>query len=269
MSNQLPPAHVSVKDFGKIKIHTLVTPDGMFANATHIIELPSQLILVDGHFFAQYAQQFRELADSLQKPITRFYISHDHPDHYIGMGDAFADAQVYALKEIKDAIARDGQKVLEERQQNFGPLIASKLNPPAFIVNPGEETIDGVRFLFEKLEHAESPIALVIKLPDFGVLIAQDLVYNHAHLFITGPTQSWENALIRYRDQETYTTIFAGHGEPSGKEVFDKALAYLNKATEILASAVNGNDYKTRILEAYPDYAAAGFIDIYLPFLFH
>ena len=63
----------------------------MFANTSHIIELPSQLILVDGQFFAPYAAELKDYVDRLGKPVTRFYISHEHPDHYIGFGDAFPD----------------------------------------------------------------------------------------------------------------------------------------------------------------------------------
>ena len=105
MSNQLPKASsFLITEKGNVKVHSLIAPDEMFANATHIIELPNELVLIDGHFFAQYAAEFRALADSLNKPITRFYISHDHPDHFIGMGDAFSDVDVYALKSTKENI---------------------------------------------------------------------------------------------------------------------------------------------------------------------
>lgn len=45
----LPKATISVvKDNGKVKVHTLVTPGDMFANTSHVIELPTQLIIVEG-----------------------------------------------------------------------------------------------------------------------------------------------------------------------------------------------------------------------------
>ncbi|XHR96084.1 hypothetical protein ACFJIV_05195 [Mucilaginibacter sp. UC70_90] len=128
MTNQLPKASIYlVKDNGNVKVHTLVSPAPMFANATHIIELPGELILVDGQFFAQYGQEFRTLADSIQKPITRFYVTHDHPDHYLGMGDAFANAKVCALPEIIESLLKHGPRQLLEKQQQMGSLIASKL----------------------------------------------------------------------------------------------------------------------------------------------
>jgi glyoxylase-like metal-dependent hydrolase (beta-lactamase superfamily II) len=269
MSTQLPQSSsFLVKDFGKVKIHTLISPDAMFANATHIIELPSQLILVDGHYFAQYASEFRALADSLQKKITRFYISHDHPDHYLGMGDAFAEVEVYALKEIKESIEQNGEHILAEKRSAFGPLIASKLKSPNHVVALGMEVIEGVTFIFEKVEGAESGAALVIKLPELGVLIAQDVVYNNTHLFIAGPTATWKAAMEQILGEKEYDIVLAGHGKPATQSDIQRAIQYLDKATKFIQESKNGEEYKSKILAEYPDYAGAGLIDIYLPYLF-
>jgi len=240
----------------------------MFANATHIIELPEELILVDGQFFAQYGQEFRTLADSLQKPISRFYVTHDHPDHYLGMGDAFADVKVYALPEIMESLLKNGPNQLQEKQQHMGALIAGKLTLPAETVEPGEEIIGGIKFIFERVLNAESPTALVIKLPDLGIAIAQDILYHNAHAFIAGPVDRWKAALKQLRESGDYDIILAGDGKPADKSAIDNALIYLDKSTEILSKTNNPDEYKQALLEAYPSYAAAKLIDIYIPILF-
>lgn len=258
-----------VKSSGGVRVHTLVSPTDMFANATHIIELPTQLIVIDGHFFAQYAAELRELANSLNKPVTRIYISHDHPDHYLGFGDAFSDVDVYALKETKEGIEQNGAKELKEKQSQMGDAIASKLNFPKFEVSVGTEIIDGTTFIFERLEQAESPVSLVIKLPELGVYIAQDVVYNNIHLFITGQTGGWKKALNDILADEGYDIILAGHGNPTDKNGVKEAIAYLDKVTEILRLAKTEEEYKTKILAAFPNHGAAVLIDIYLPYLFN
>ncbi|PRY30440.1 glyoxylase-like metal-dependent hydrolase (beta-lactamase superfamily II) [Spirosoma oryzae] len=268
-NTQLPHAtSYLVKDTGRVKVHTLVSPAPMFANATHIIELPNELILVDGQFFAQYGQEFRDLADSLQKPISRFYVTHDHPDHFLGMGDAFADVPVYALPEIKESLATVGPHELEEKQHQMGSLIANRLSLPTEVVEPGEETIGGARFLFERVLDTESPVALVIKLPELGIVIAQDILYHDAHAFITGPVTGWKKALQALRDDDDYDLILPGHGKPAGKSDIDRAMDYLDKATELLAQADGPVAYKQALLTVYPDYAADKLIDIYCRILF-
>lgn len=269
MTNQLPDAtYYLVTDNGNVRVHTLVSPAPMFANATHIIELPEELILVDGQFFAHYGRQFRNLADSLQKPVTRFYVTHDHPDHYLGMGDAFADVKVYALPEIIESLLKQGPHELQKKQQQMGAMIASKLTLPTEVVEPGEEIIGGVKFVFERVLNTESPSTLVIKLPELGIIIAQDILYHNAHAFITGPVEGWKTALTQLRDSEGYDIILPGHGKPANKPAIDNALVYLDKATEIRSKTNGPDEYKRALLEAYPSYAADKLIDIYSPILF-
>lgn len=265
-SNDSPGIYL-VKDTGKVKVHSFVSPGTAFANATHIIELPTQLILIDGQFFAPFAQQFRALADSFKKPITRFYITHDHPDHYLGMGDAFADVTIYALPEISDGIHQRGQHELEEKQQLFGNVIASKLAYPTETVQPGTEIIDGVEFIFERITNTESPVTLFIKLPDLGIAIVQDILYHNTHPFITGPIDGWIAALQSFQT-DRYDILLPGHGAPADKTAVDNAIAYLKNAYKIFQASANGVEYKQQLLQAFPNYAGAKLIDIYIPILF-
>jgi glyoxylase-like metal-dependent hydrolase (beta-lactamase superfamily II) len=247
-----------------VKIHTYMSPTAMFANTSHIIELKSELIIVDGQFFAPYAVELKKITDSLNKPVTRFYISHDHPDHYIGFGDAFPNVKVYALAETKAAIELAGQGVLEQRQAQFGPMIATKLIKPSVVQQPGEETIENVKFIFEKLLNNESAVSLVIKLPELGVYIAQDIVYNKIHLFIEGDTKGWEKALNKMLKERTYTIFLSGHGKEGKRELLEENLKYLANVNETILKSKNKEEYKAEILKKFPEYAGEQLIDIYL-----
>lgn len=269
MENQLPKASWLVAlDQETVKIHTMISPDPFFANATHIIELATQLILIDGQFFAQYGKEFRAYADDLKKPITRFYISHDHPDHYLGMGDAFSDVPVYALEAIKASLEKNAGREIEEKQNAMGPLIAKRLVLPTHIADTKQEVIDGVRFVFERVDNTESAEALVIKVPEVKVAIIQDILYNNTHAFVTGSLDGWKSALRELRDDPDYDLFLPGHGKPSGKADIDNALGYLDKVEAIKSYAKDEEEYKNEVLRFYPNYAGAKLIDIYMPILF-
>lgn len=266
---ELAPARVQiVKSTDKVKIHTLIAPDEMMANTSHVIELSNQIFIVDGQFFAPYAAQLRAYVDKLGKPVTRFYISHDHPDHYIGFGDAFPKVEVYALKETRESIVKDGQATIEARRSKFGSLIAAKLNIPRHDVVPGTEVVEGVKFVFERSVNNEAGSSLVIKLPDLGVYVAQDIVYHDTHLFIAGPTDGWRTALRAIQVDKGYDTILPGHGAPSGRDVIAENIAYLDVVDALRKEAKTPEEYKKKLLLAYPHHAAAMLIDIYLPFLY-
>jgi len=247
-----------------VKVHTYMSPPAMFANTSHIIELKDELIVVDGQFFAPYALELKKFTDSIGKPVTRFYISHDHPDHYIGFGDAFPNVKVYALAETKASIEQTGQSILEQRQAQFGPMIATKLNKPSAIQQPGEETIGNVKFVFEKSLSNESTVSLVIKLPELGVYIAQDIVYNKIHLFIEGDTKGWGNALRKIMKEKSYKTVLSGHGKEGGSELLKDNLTYLAFANETILNSKNKEEFKAAIIKKYPEYGGEQLIDIYL-----
>jgi glyoxylase-like metal-dependent hydrolase (beta-lactamase superfamily II) len=206
----------------------------------------------------------KKFTDSLGKPVTRFYISHDHPDHYIGFGDAFPNVIVYALAETKASIEQTGQEVLEQRQVQFGPMIATKLNKPSVIQQPGEETIGNVKFIFEKSLNNESAVSLVIKLPELGVYIAQDIVYNKIHLFIEGDTKGWETALNKIIKEKTYKIILAGHGKEGGIDLLKENLNYLTFINETIIKSKNKEEFKAAIIKKYPEYGGEQLVDIYL-----
>lgn len=250
----------------KVKIYTVVAPPEMFTNTTHVIELPHELIVIDGQFFAPYALQVRKLTDSLKKPIARFYISHDHPDHYIGFGDAFPDVPVYALQETKENIEKSGQNVLEQRQKQFGAIIANKLNIPSHVQKPGREVIDGVTFLFEESKNNEDAVSLVVKIPEVKTNIVQDIVYNRTHLFISGNTEGWQKALRKEQAEKAYTVILPGHGDPTDRSIFQTDLEYLDFANKALAESLSKKEFKSKLMAQYPDYGGDHLIDVYLQY---
>lgn len=247
-----------------LKVHTYMSPSPMFANTSHIIELKDELILVDGQFFAPYALELKKVTDSIGKPITRLYISHDHPDHYIGFGDAFPNVKVYALAQTKASIEQAGQGVLEQRQAQFGPLIATKLNKPSMVQKPGEEKIGNVKFIFEASLNNESAVSLVIKIPELGVYIAQDIVYNKIHLFIEGDTKGWEAALRKILTEKNYKLFLSGHGKEGNTQLLKENLSYLTFVNQTILKSKNKEEFKASILKKYPDYGGEQLIDIYL-----
>ncbi|MDJ1469011.1 hypothetical protein [Xanthocytophaga flava] len=267
MSQDLPKASiVMAAKTRNVTIYSVVAPPEMFSNTTHIIELPHQLILVDGQFFAPYAWQAKALADSLKKPITHFYISHDHPDHYIGFGDAFPDAPVYALEETKKGIEKEGLATLKKRQEQFKGVIAKSLNVPTHVQKAGKEVIDGVTFIFEKSLNNEAAVSLVIKIPEAKAYIAQDIVYNKTHLFISGNMDGWRNALKKVESESNYTLILSGHGIPCDRSVLKEDLKYLDFVDKTLAESTSKEEYKSKLLATYPTYGGDHLIDIYLAY---
>jgi glyoxylase-like metal-dependent hydrolase (beta-lactamase superfamily II) len=249
-----------------VSVHTYTAPEDGWCVNTHIFELATQLIVLDAQYMVKYAREVLDYAATLGKPLTRLYISHYHPDHLLGAA-AFS-VPIYALPEVEAKIEVAGDRVAAEEHEKHGDLIPAHAERPSQLVNPGVETIDGMRLEFFLLRHAETEAALVVGLPDHGILATQDLIYNKVHVFLGEKAfDSWADALDTYQ-KLAYTRILPGHGAPGGTELFDAMRHYLSVAREALSEAGYPEDLKRRLIAAFPDFEGEALLDHQMRFLF-
>lgn len=259
---------VTVQEGDGLTVHTLTAPEEVFANSTHILETENSLVLVDTQFLLPNAADFRAYADDLGKPIDRVFISHEHPDHFLG-SEVFADVPVHALQSVSDAIAANGDAEVAEKQGDFGAeAIAGSYVVPE-VVEPGTIEIDGVTMELSEVDDAEAEVQLVIRVPDYGVLVAGDLVYSGVHLIMAGPADTWTVALNDLAaDGESYPIVLAGHGVPGDQATIEANVAWLATASELMGTAENADDFEQGLVDAYPDLGMPAAIDFVTPFLF-
>lgn len=259
---------VSSLQLGSLTVHSLTAPEAVFANATHIFETENSLVAVDTQFLLPNAMDMRAFADELGKPISHLFITHEHPDHFLG-SEAFSDVPVYALAEVVDAIVENGQAEIDEKQADFGAeAIASTFVVPQ-VFEPTAMTIDGVNFIFEEVLDAEAHAQMIVKLPDHGVIATGDIVYSGVHLILAGQVDTWTVALNDLAaTSNLYTIVLPGHGVPATPAVYDENIAWLAKAGELIGSVDNADDYRQGLLDAFPDLGMPAAIDFVIPFLF-
>lgn len=258
---------VTVTQAGAARVHTYTAPELGWRVNSHLIELPSQIVLFDAQLTQSYASEVLDIASAIAKPITRLYISHAHPDHFVGA--SFIEAPSYALPSVKALIDESGDLRIERGYSNTpghdGNPVRSR--PVDHVVLPGEEVIDRVRFSFEAISDAETTEQLMIGLPESGVLLAQDLAYNQVHLFIGEHAfDAWKIALDAL-EARPYNVILPGHGLPGDRRIYEADRAYLDVARTAYAQAIGPEDLNRRLKEAFPDYggtAMQGLQNFYL-----
>lgn len=271
---KLSPPIMIVNRYGTlqnaIRIHTLIASytENNIANATHIIESAKKLVVVDGQFLAPYAEEFREYANRLDKKIERVYLSHRHPDHWFGMPTAFPDQIVYALQETIDWVKDNGEESLANHVAKVGEDLAPKTHEFDMArIEVYEDTIDGVKYVLEEVDHAEVESQLIIKLPDYGVAIVQDLIYSGTHLYLSKDMGHWRNILQRLALSD-YHTFLPGHGRPAGKDELHANIEYLIAAQRAFASDKTKEKLQQYLVERYPERLCEGIFPIYLPRLY-
>ncbi|MET7982832.1 MULTISPECIES: MBL fold metallo-hydrolase [unclassified Streptomyces] len=262
------PITMVVKQTGDVRIHTFVASfaGSNIANATHVIETRNQLVLVDSQFLAPYARAFRDYADSLGKPIERLYLSHRHPDHWFGLGTAFSDITVHALSETMTFIHDHGEDSRSDHWK-LGDLAPERVVVPERVASAGEDKIDGVRYVFDRVTDTEIDYHLTIRLPDLGVYFTQDLLYSGTHLYLTKHMDHWVRVL---RDMlvSDYELFLPGHGLPADKNEVARNIEYLSAARQAIGDGLTADAFKSFMLKRYPERKCPGIFDIYMPRLF-
>jgi glyoxylase-like metal-dependent hydrolase (beta-lactamase superfamily II) len=247
-------------------IHTFTAPEDGWLVTSHVIELPSQLLVVDAQYRLSYAREVMRYAAALEKPLNRLYVTHYHPDHLLGAA-AFGTPLV-TLESVAGKIGAVGDRVAREEHEIIGDDIPATVRRPDRYVEEGTELIDGVRIEHSRLHGAETEDALIMALPDAGVIIVQDLVYNRAHLFLgERRLDGWREALRQYRALP-YDIVLPGHGLPGDKAVYDEMMDYLDFAEGALAESATATQFKQLLLRRYPDHGCGKVLDHQLRFLF-
>jgi glyoxylase-like metal-dependent hydrolase (beta-lactamase superfamily II) len=244
-----------------LKVHVYTPPEeSLLVNST-IFELADRLIVVDGQIFQKYAREVGDLIEGLHKPVDRFVLTHNHPDHYSGfqhLTERFPGVQLAALPSVRDYLARTGQQVLDLRRSLFGDEVASRVTVPDAVIVPGELTISGVRFLFQEFVDAEADYTLTITLPDHGVVLVGDLLASEQHhLFTVAPHFSeWIAAVNKIRADVArfgIKTIIVGHGAPVGPEVLPANLEYLEVARDAHAASGKAEEFVAAVSARLPE----------------
>lgn len=256
----MPTGTITVLEKGPVRVHSYMAPDDSLNVTTQLIETPGRIVAVDGQYALAYADEVVAYAQGLGKPLDRLIVTHAHPDHFHGA--ARFGAPVHALAAVRDQIAAQG-----DGQDPTGTVIPVADITPTVEVVPGTEVIDGVPFVFEAVSGGEAADQLVIKLPEQGVLVAQDVVYHATHLFLgNNDVPGWQRAVEELAADPAYDTVLPGHGLPAGPEVYGELSAYLADARVLLGD--DGEAYKKAILERYPSYGGPFLIDIGNQYLF-
>jgi glyoxylase-like metal-dependent hydrolase (beta-lactamase superfamily II) len=251
---------------GAVPIHTFTAPEDGWLVTSHIIELPSQLLVVDAQYTLPYAREIVRHAAELSKPLNRLYITHYHPDHLLGA--AAFDAPLFALDSVAKTIGTAGDRVAREEHEKVGDDNPTKARQPDQWIDEGEEIIDGMRIEHRRLRDAETEDALVLALPDTGAIVVQDLVYDRSHPFLGERRfEGWRAALKQCRDLP-YDIVLPGHGLPGDEALYDRMIDYLTFAEGALELSASAAEFKRRILERYPRHAGSKVLDHQLRFLF-
>ena len=260
--------NVTTLELSDLRLHVFSASEENFLINSLVYELAGQLVVIDGQMFVPDARAFADFIEGLGKPVSRFILSHNHPDHYLGfevLCERFPGTPLAALPRATRYVAELGPLVIEQRKAEMGELVASRAVVPDRELRSGPETIGGVRFVFEGYDDAEAESQVVIHLPDQGASAVFDLACRaEHHCFTVLPEfDHWISVLERVREGAGGAQLLIlGHGAPTDLGAIAATIEYLRAAKDAYAQASDHEDYAARLKARFPGRGQEKWIDL-------
>ncbi len=210
-----------------------------------LIEGPTEIGLVDAQLVVPEGQKVVELIKSRGKKLAWVFVTHSHPDHYIGLdaiAAAFPDTPRYARPETAveaPALFKAYERPLQRFYKGQLPTTPATLEP----FTGDTLRVDGVEVKIIDLQGGEHTTQTMLHIPSMRALLIADLVYNRVH--------PWTNELdvdgiFGHMDALSARTdvdiFYPGHGEPFDKGYIPVYRAYLDTFLADVAVAKDSKD---------------------------
>lgn len=237
--------------------------DFSFANGGNIVNTAfivteAGIVVIDSGPSLRYGEQLRQaIAAVSDKPVLRVFITHAHPDHFLG-NQAFPAATLYATAAAKEQMQREGNAFAENMYRLNGDWMkGTESQPPTQTVGAGRISLGGHELELLPLHgHTASDLAVYDRTT--GVLFAGDLVFNHRapttpHARIADWLASLDT-LEGLTRQPGFTRLIPGHGAVTADAApIAETRAYLQwLTTTIRQGAEQGEDMNEVMAHAKP-----------------
>lgn len=242
----------------QLKVITVSEPS-LYANMALVMGR-SEAALIDVPFTRSDAH--RVVADILEtgRTLKYVYITHDHPDHFMGLeviAEAFPDARLISAP----VVVADIWRSLPIKLKRWGPMLGA--NGPRRPVVPLAWEAPSFQIEGQDLQilgpmQGDHVHATAIYVPSLRALIAGDLVFEDIYPWLGEHTPERRKAWIASLDELAAlkpAIVVAGHqmpGEPYDPAAIRFTRDYITTFDTIAASAHSSQEIESRMRKAFP-----------------
>jgi glyoxylase-like metal-dependent hydrolase (beta-lactamase superfamily II) len=241
-------------------------PDGstrMWSPITSTLIVGSrEAVLVDPPLTTAQAADVGDWIVASGRQLRHIYITHGHGDHWFGaipLQERFAGVTVLATEGTAKLMAaqNDPQFRADFWDKVFpGQLPAGEVG--VTIVDEHGFELEGTGLIPVEVGHTDTDATTMLHVPDTGLLVAGDVVYNGVHLYLTesggvGGIDEWLAALDTAENLHP-TTVIAGHKDPRASDSPSQIGAtrrYLTDARRLLQTSTHAEEFYQRMLELH------------------
>jgi glyoxylase-like metal-dependent hydrolase (beta-lactamase superfamily II) len=219
-------------------------------------------VLVDPLLTRTQAHALGNWVAAKGKNLTAVYVTHGHGDHFFGLGmilDRFPQARGLATPAVAQYMR---SQVHPAAVGSFWErLFPGQLPDRLVIAEPLEETafdLEGHPLVAVDLGHTDTQDTTCLHVPDIGLVVAGDAVYNDVHLYLVesdpGRRQEWLAALDTIAALNPVAVV-AGHKRASRDDhpgIVEETRQYIRDFDKVAADTPTVRNLYDQMLSLHP-----------------
>jgi len=239
-------------------------PKGGSPVASTLIYGSRDAVLTDPAFTTDQARALGDWVAATGRNVTDIFITHGHGDHWFAAG-------LLAERFGARVVATSGTIAKMHANLAARPVLWDKAYPgippspvTAVTVPDNRFTLEGHDLAIVEVGHADTDDNSVLHVPDLELVVAGDVIYNGAHLYLgesvmVGGFQPWRDAIDKVEALKPRHVV-AGHQNRQLDDDAGRTIAetrqYLDDADELLRTEKTALGFFNAAIERYPNHLA-------------
>jgi glyoxylase-like metal-dependent hydrolase (beta-lactamase superfamily II) len=220
-------------------------------------------VLVDPLMTTTQARVLAGWIAATGKNLTTVYVTHGHGDHHFGLS--------VILERFPGARAVAAPAVVEHMRESVDPdavasfwarLLPGQIPDRLVVAEPlkdGRFDLEGHDLVVVELGHTDTDDTTCLHIPDIGLVVAGDAVYNDVHLYLAESDperrKEWIAAIDTIEALEPRAVI-SGHkraGRADDPSTLEETRRYIRDFDRIDAATTTARELYDDMLAIYPD----------------
>jgi glyoxylase-like metal-dependent hydrolase (beta-lactamase superfamily II) len=240
---------------------------GAWSNS-YLLSDGDEALLFDVFQLRSDAQQLADSVAASGKNLTKVWVSNAHPDHFLQLDvivDRFPGVEVITTPSVVDDLRADGPWMFDLLKEKLGPEAAERLIEPTAVegssVPLGESALEIIEFGAGEAKHHAC-----LHLADRKAVIASDVIYNGAHLYLQEHNiEGWLARLDEFEglaEQREVRTLYPGHGPADGLSLIQGTREYLRAFADAVKTG-SAEAARQALTTRFPDYRVHQFLTVF------
>ncbi|GAB1340656.1 MBL fold metallo-hydrolase [Streptomyces sp. E-15] len=208
-------------------------------------------ILIDAPHTEERAREVADWVAASGKNLLAMYATHGHGDHWFGFAEVakrFPDARILGTKGTVALAQYQATSFMDYWNGQFpGQIVKDIIVPTA--IDDDTFDLEGHEVRFVEAGDSDTKDTTFVHVPDLGLAVAGDIVYNGVHLFLAGGDaqrrRDWVTAIDKIAALRPQAVV-AGHKAPGSDDDprhLDETRRYLRDAEELSAVARDAKEF--------------------------